>query len=243
MTIADLVARGVRRARPHVSSSADECLKCNVCNTVCPVLRVTDLFPGPKYEGPQAQRFRLPAASRSRAPFEHAGGVAGPLGRLLLRLRLVHDRLPGGREDRRDEQPGPRAAPRGPAAAVPRLGPRPDRPHRAAGRRVLAARQLRRSATGRSRAAIEAHGRHPPQGAAARRSRKRTFQSQLEARSGGATGARRPGAAGPGRGRRLLPRLRRELLRAPRRGRRDRGPAPQRLRRRSSRRRSAAACR
>lgn len=43
----------------EVALSADECLKCNVCNTVCPVARVTDLFPGPKYVGPQAQRFRL----------------------------------------------------------------------------------------------------------------------------------------------------------------------------------------
>ena len=42
-----------------IGLSADECLKCNVCNTVCPVLRVTDRFPGPKYVGPQAQRFRL----------------------------------------------------------------------------------------------------------------------------------------------------------------------------------------
>ena len=43
---------------PRVGLSADQCLKCNVCNTVCPVLPVTDLFPGPKYCGPQAQRFR-----------------------------------------------------------------------------------------------------------------------------------------------------------------------------------------
>jgi len=38
--------------------STDGCIKCNVCNTVCPVARVSDLFPGPKYGGPQAQRFR-----------------------------------------------------------------------------------------------------------------------------------------------------------------------------------------
>jgi glycerol-3-phosphate dehydrogenase subunit C len=43
---------------PRVGLSADQCLKCNVCNTVCPVARVTDRFPGPKYVGPQAQRFR-----------------------------------------------------------------------------------------------------------------------------------------------------------------------------------------
>ncbi len=43
----------------EIGLSAEACLKCNVCNTVCPVLRVTDRFPGPKYVGPQAQRFRL----------------------------------------------------------------------------------------------------------------------------------------------------------------------------------------
>src|SRR4029453_8108315 len=42
----------------HVEHTADACIKCNVCNTVCPVSAVTDLFPGPKYEGPQGQRFR-----------------------------------------------------------------------------------------------------------------------------------------------------------------------------------------
>jgi glycerol-3-phosphate dehydrogenase subunit C len=41
-----------------VTFSVDACIKCNVCNTVCPVSRVTDLFPGPKYVGPQAERFR-----------------------------------------------------------------------------------------------------------------------------------------------------------------------------------------
>lgn len=46
----------------QVGLSADACLKCNVCNTVCPVARVTDRFPGPKYVGPQAQRFRLAVA-------------------------------------------------------------------------------------------------------------------------------------------------------------------------------------
>jgi glycerol-3-phosphate dehydrogenase subunit C len=56
MTIGELV-RGAHAEA--VGLSADECLKCNVCNTVCPVARVTDLFPGPKYVGPQAQRFRL----------------------------------------------------------------------------------------------------------------------------------------------------------------------------------------
>jgi glycerol-3-phosphate dehydrogenase subunit C len=56
MTIQDIV----REAEfGEVALSVDDCLKCNVCNTVCPVARVTDLFPGPKYVGPQAQRFRI----------------------------------------------------------------------------------------------------------------------------------------------------------------------------------------
>ena len=36
----------------------DECIKCNVCTSYCPVAAVTDKFHGPKYSGPQAQRFR-----------------------------------------------------------------------------------------------------------------------------------------------------------------------------------------
>ncbi len=38
--------------------SLDHCIKCNICTVACPVSAVTDLFPGPKYVGPQAQRFR-----------------------------------------------------------------------------------------------------------------------------------------------------------------------------------------
>jgi glycerol-3-phosphate dehydrogenase subunit C len=57
------IAQVVEAARHEwVGLSADECLKCNVCNTVCPVARVTDRFPGPKYVGPQAQRFRRDGA-------------------------------------------------------------------------------------------------------------------------------------------------------------------------------------
>jgi glycerol-3-phosphate dehydrogenase subunit C len=42
----------------EVAESADRCIKCNMCNTACPVMPATDLFPGPKYCGPQLQRFR-----------------------------------------------------------------------------------------------------------------------------------------------------------------------------------------
>jgi glycerol-3-phosphate dehydrogenase subunit C len=53
---------GDAAARDFPPFSTDACIKCNVCTTVCPVSRVTDAFPGPKYVGPQAQRFRGPSA-------------------------------------------------------------------------------------------------------------------------------------------------------------------------------------
>ncbi|HSB05124.1 MAG TPA: anaerobic glycerol-3-phosphate dehydrogenase subunit C [Thermodesulfobacteriota bacterium] len=39
---------------------SDVCIRCATCMTVCPVARVTPLFPGPKQAGPGAQRFRKP---------------------------------------------------------------------------------------------------------------------------------------------------------------------------------------
>jgi len=39
--------------------SLDHCVKCTICETYCPVSNVTPLFPGPKYVGPQAERFRV----------------------------------------------------------------------------------------------------------------------------------------------------------------------------------------
>ncbi len=74
MSIADVV-REAAADRP-VSSTADECLKCNVCNTVCPVMRVTDLFAGPKYEGPQAQRLRMAAGQVIQGP--HSSNPRSP---------------------------------------------------------------------------------------------------------------------------------------------------------------------
>ncbi len=39
-------------------ASLDRCIKCNICVSFCPPGNVSDLFPGPKYAGPQAARFR-----------------------------------------------------------------------------------------------------------------------------------------------------------------------------------------
>jgi glycerol-3-phosphate dehydrogenase subunit C len=39
--------------------SLDHCVKCTICETACPVSNATPLFPGPKYAGPQAERYRI----------------------------------------------------------------------------------------------------------------------------------------------------------------------------------------
>ncbi|MBA3022049.1 anaerobic glycerol-3-phosphate dehydrogenase subunit C [Propionicimonas sp.] len=39
-------------------ASLDSCVKCTICETQCPVAAVTPLFTGPKFVGPQAERFR-----------------------------------------------------------------------------------------------------------------------------------------------------------------------------------------
>jgi glycerol-3-phosphate dehydrogenase subunit C len=39
-------------------ASLDHCVKCTICETQCPVAAVTPLFAGPKFVGPQAERYR-----------------------------------------------------------------------------------------------------------------------------------------------------------------------------------------
>jgi len=39
-------------------ASLDACVKCTICETQCPVAAVTPLFSGPKFVGPQAERYR-----------------------------------------------------------------------------------------------------------------------------------------------------------------------------------------
>lgn len=46
----------IRQIRSN--NEADLCIRCAACMAVCPVSRVTPLFPGPKQAGPGAQRFR-----------------------------------------------------------------------------------------------------------------------------------------------------------------------------------------
>lgn len=44
--------------RELMRDSLDHCVKCTICETYCPVAAATPLFPGPKYVGPQAERYR-----------------------------------------------------------------------------------------------------------------------------------------------------------------------------------------
>ncbi|MGO9079888.1 MAG: anaerobic glycerol-3-phosphate dehydrogenase subunit C [Streptosporangiaceae bacterium] len=46
-----------------IRGSLDHCVKCTICESSCPVSAATALFPGPKYVGPQAERFRTPGPS------------------------------------------------------------------------------------------------------------------------------------------------------------------------------------
>lgn len=57
-----------------VELSLDQCIKCNICTTACPVSAVTDLFPGPKYEGPQAGRFRRPGQPSPDSSVDYCSG-------------------------------------------------------------------------------------------------------------------------------------------------------------------------
>src|SRR3979490_3361040 len=50
--------RGARPVTDAVRDSLDRCIKCTICESFCPYSRVTPLFPGPKYVGPQAERYR-----------------------------------------------------------------------------------------------------------------------------------------------------------------------------------------
>ena len=51
------------RMTVDIRGSLDSCVKCTVCETFCPVAAATPLFPGPKYAGPQSERYRHPGVS------------------------------------------------------------------------------------------------------------------------------------------------------------------------------------
>ncbi len=55
-------------------ATIDYCIKCNICVSACPVAGVTDRFPGPKYAGPQAGRFRMPGQPTPDASVDYCSG-------------------------------------------------------------------------------------------------------------------------------------------------------------------------
>ena len=54
--------------------SLDHCVKCTICEAYCPVSNVTPLFPGPKYVGPQAERFRVDGEPSPDASLDYCSG-------------------------------------------------------------------------------------------------------------------------------------------------------------------------
>ncbi len=54
-----------------IRDSLDHCVKCTICETFCPVAAATPLFPGPKYVGPQAERYRDPAGPSPDASLDY----------------------------------------------------------------------------------------------------------------------------------------------------------------------------
>jgi glycerol-3-phosphate dehydrogenase subunit C len=52
----------------------DHCVKCTICETACPVSNVTPLFPGPKYVGPQAERYRVKGAPSVEHSVDYCSG-------------------------------------------------------------------------------------------------------------------------------------------------------------------------
>ncbi|MDZ4771399.1 MAG: anaerobic glycerol-3-phosphate dehydrogenase subunit C [Chloroflexota bacterium] len=67
-TLIDMNTIPIGGVYDSVEFTADLCIKCNICTSACPVAPVTDLFPGPKTVGPQAQRFRMDEPRGAESP-------------------------------------------------------------------------------------------------------------------------------------------------------------------------------
>jgi glycerol-3-phosphate dehydrogenase subunit C len=52
----------------------DHCVKCTICETACPVSNVSPLFPGPKYAGPQSERYRVADEPSVDASVDYCSG-------------------------------------------------------------------------------------------------------------------------------------------------------------------------
>jgi len=54
--------------------SVEACTKCTACNTVCPVARSTEVFRGPKFLGPESERYRDPHETSVTAGLDLCSG-------------------------------------------------------------------------------------------------------------------------------------------------------------------------
>jgi len=54
--------------------SVEACTKCTACNTVCPVARSTEIFRGPKFLGPESERYRDPHETSVTAGLDLCSG-------------------------------------------------------------------------------------------------------------------------------------------------------------------------
>ncbi|MEW6402553.1 MAG: 4Fe-4S dicluster domain-containing protein, partial [Chloroflexota bacterium] len=90
---------------PHTPEhTLPQCIKCNICVTACPVAAVEDRFPGPKYAGPQAARFRRPHQPTPDHSVDYCSGcrvcnMACPNGVKIAELnaRARHDIVASGK--------------------------------------------------------------------------------------------------------------------------------------------------
>jgi glycerol-3-phosphate dehydrogenase subunit C len=55
-------------------ASVEGCTKCTACSTVCPVARSTDIFRGPKFLGPEEERYRDPTEPAVTAGLDYCSG-------------------------------------------------------------------------------------------------------------------------------------------------------------------------
>jgi glycerol-3-phosphate dehydrogenase subunit C len=59
---------------PQDSFDLDNCLKCSVCNTVCPVYAAHPEYPGPKHLGPELERLRMEGLDADTGAVEYCLG-------------------------------------------------------------------------------------------------------------------------------------------------------------------------
>ena len=172
---------------------------------------------------PSRSQVRWPAGAALPRP-DARPAQPRPDGGPVLGLRHLHPCLPGGRADRRDEQPGPRRDRPGPRHQPAQSADQRHRPAGPARRPAGTAGQLRPAQPGAALDGGEAARRPSPRAARAVRT---SHLRNAVAEAGRPDGA--PRRRGPGAHRRVLPRLRGQRLRA--RGGRGRGgdPGAQRL--------------